>query len=333
MHKKFLGGLVILFSLVWMVPIYGGSDSYPYYITVNLTQNIVTAYTMDEDGNYTVPERAFYCSVGQATPTGTFRTTDKYVWRYLFGNVYGQYATRVTGHILFHSVPYHKQDKSTLEYEEYNKLGETASMGCIRMTVEDVKWIYDNCSSGTTVKMYRSNEPEPLDPPKPQKIDLNDERRNWDPTDPDSDNPWTKSEKKNEIVEMSMRSGAVIRKVEAYYRDGNYAIMAEDAQLIFGHLGITLVLPQNTEALQEEGEVKVLYQRQKHKVAYIQKDGKVYFNLRDLGEITGTEISWDKAHGQINMEYVGTTGKNLLSLFFWKNDSNQTAKSVSLVIE
>jgi len=329
MYKKFFGVLVLVLSLIWIVPIYGGSDSYPYYITVNLNQNIVTAYKMDEEGKYTVPERAFYCSVGEATPTGTFRTSEKYVWRYLFGNVYGQYATRVTGHILFHSVPYYKQDKSTLEYEEYNKLGETASMGCIRMTVEDVKWIYDNCPSGTTVKMYRSNEPEPLEPLRPQKIDMNDPRRFWDPTDPDTDNPWNKTE----IVEMSMRSGAIIRKVEAYYRDGNYALMADDAQLIFGHLGVTLVLPRNTDALQEEGEVEVLYQRHKHKVSYIQKDGEVYFNLRDLGEITGTKISWDKAHGQINMEYIGTTGKNLLRLFFWKNDSSQMTKSVSLIIE
>jgi lipoprotein-anchoring transpeptidase ErfK/SrfK len=67
----------------------------------------------------------------------------------LCGNVYGQYACRITGSILFHSVPYEKQDKSTLEWWEYDKLGETASLGCIRLTVEDAKWIYDNCAKGT----------------------------------------------------------------------------------------------------------------------------------------------------------------------------------------
>lgn len=326
MQKKFWGILVFLLSLTWIVPVYAGGESYPYYITVNLTQNIVTVYNMDKEGNYKVPERAFYCSAGEETPTGTFRTSDKYVWRPLFGDVYGQYATRITGHILFHSVPYYEQDKSTLEYEEYNKLGETASMGCIRLTVEDVRWIYDNCPSGTIVKIFRSSEPEPLDPPKPQKIDINDSRRGWDPTDSDTDNPWNKGE----IIELSMRSGNVIRKIDAYYQDGDYALQAEDAQLIFGHLGVTLVLPQDI-ASQEEGKVEVLFRRQKHTVSYITKNGKTYFNLRDLGEMT--EVTWDDSLGQINMEHVGTTGKSLFNILPWKNDANQSTKLVALVID
>lgn len=330
MQKKLLRILVFLLSFIWVVPIYaGGEETYPYYVTVNLTQNIVTVYNKDKEGNYTVPEKAFYCSVGEETPTGTFRTSDKYVWRPLFGNVYGQYATRITGHILFHSVPYYKQDKSTLEFEEYNKLGETASMGCIRLTVEDVKWIYDNCPAGTTVKMFRSTEPEPLEPPKPQKIDINDSRRDWDPTDPDSDNPW----KKGKFVEMSMRSENVIRKVDAYYRNGNYALQADDAQLIFGHLGITLVLPEDNEGIQEEGEVEVLFQRSKHKVFYIMKNGKTYFNLRDLGELTETKVTWNDSLGQINLERMGANEKSKFSLFPWKSDANQSTTSVSLVID
>ncbi len=329
MQKKILGILVFIISLTWIVPLYAKEEAYPYYITVNLTQNIVTVYNMDEEGNYTVPERAFYCSVGEETPTGTFRTSDKYVWRPLFGNVYGQYATRITGHILFHSGPYFQQDKSTLEYEEYNKLGETASMGCIRLSVEDVKWIYDNCPSGTTVKMYEGDEKEPIDPPKPQKIDLNDPRKDWDPTDPDVANPW----KKGEVVELDMVSNKANRKIEAYYRDGNYSLQAEDAQLVLGHLGVTLVLPHNNEALQQEGQAEVFYQGQRHQVSYIKNDGKAFFSLRELGEITGTEIIWDETLGQINLEYNGTSGKNLFRLFSWKNNSNEFTKSVALITE
>ncbi|WMI80549.1 L,D-transpeptidase [Anaerotignum sp. MB30-C6] len=330
MKKRFLGMLVFFLSLTWLVPIYAGAESYPYYITVNLTQNIVTVYNMDEEGRYTLPEKAFYCSGGEETPVGTFHTSDKYVWRPLFGDVYGQYATRVTGHILFHSVPYLQQDKSTLEYEEYNKLGEIASMGCIRMTVEDVKWIYDNCPSGTSVKMYRSNEPEPLEPTKPQKIDLNDTRRNWDPTDPDPANPWKKG---NEVIEMGMQSGAFIRKIDVDFRNGNYALTADDAQLVFGNLGVTLVLPQYTEGLEEEGNVEILFQRHKYKVSYVKNDGKVYFNLRDLAEIIGVNVRKEEALGEIDLEYNGTTGVSLLRLFPWKNDSNQSIKSAALATE
>lgn len=163
-----------------------------YMIKVNRKQNIVIVYAKDENGAYTKPYKAMVCSVGlnDATPTGTWNTTDKYTWRLLSGNVYGQYATRITGHYLFHSVPYFTQSKSDLESEEYNKLGEPASLGCIRLSVEDAKWIYDNCPSGTTVTIYDSDEAEPLAKPTPIKIDLNDSRKGWDPTDPDTNNPW-----------------------------------------------------------------------------------------------------------------------------------------------
>ena len=145
-----------------------------------------------ENGGYTVPYKAMVCSVGLngATPTGSYNTTDKYTWRLLSGNVYGQYATRITGHYLFHSVPYVTQNKADLEYDEFNKLGEAASLGCIRLSVEDAKWIYDNCPKGTPVTIYDSNDPEPLAKPTPIKIDTNDSRRVWDPTDPDPSNPW-----------------------------------------------------------------------------------------------------------------------------------------------
>ena len=163
-----------------------------YLLKVNRTQNIVTVYVQDENGEYTIPERAMVCSVGLdgKTPTGTFSTTDKYTWRLLSGNVYGQYATRITGHILFHSVPYYTQNKDDLESAEYNKLGQAASLGCVRLCVRDAKWIYDNCKSGTTVVIYDSYSPEPITPPSPIRIDLSDSRKGWDPTDPDSRNPW-----------------------------------------------------------------------------------------------------------------------------------------------
>lgn len=168
------------------------NDRNAYYIRVNRSQNTVTVYERDESGAYTVPIKAMVCSTGLATPLGTYRTSDKYEWRELFGRVYGQYATRITGHILFHSVPYTSMRKNTLKYAEYNKLGTTASMGCVRLCVADVKWIYDYCAAGTRVNIYDDDDPGPLGKPAPIAIDEKDERRGWDPTDPDPDNPWKK---------------------------------------------------------------------------------------------------------------------------------------------
>lgn len=165
---------------------------FPYYIKINRRQNCITVYTSDENGEYTVPYKAMICSTGlyNATPRGTFHLSTKYLWRELYGKVYGQYATRITGGVLFHSVPYYKKSKSALCTEKYNKLGQQASMGCVRLTVEDAKWIADNCPSGTTVEIYDDDDPGPLGKPEAAHIDTDSPNKGWDPTDPDVENPW-----------------------------------------------------------------------------------------------------------------------------------------------
>lgn len=164
----------------------------PYYIKINYTQNVVTIYGKDDKGNYTKPIKAMVCSTGSATPTsGTYKMSYKYRWLALYGGVYGQYCTRIVGHILFHSVPYLENgNQGSLEYWEYDKLGTSASAGCIRLTVQDAKWIYDNCKSGTEVEFYSDSNPGPLGKPTAQKISGDETVRGWDPTDPDAKNPW-----------------------------------------------------------------------------------------------------------------------------------------------
>ena len=162
-----------------------------YYIKVNYQANTVTIYTKDNEGEYTNPYKAMVCSTGSATPkSGVYKMSSKYRWLSLFGGVNGQYCSRITGHILFHSVPYLEKKNDTLEYWEYDKLGTTASAGCIRLAVKDAKWIYDNCQAGTYVEFYSSSDPGPLGKPTAQKISSNEECRNWDPTDTAEGNPW-----------------------------------------------------------------------------------------------------------------------------------------------
>ena len=60
----------------------------------------------------------------------------------------------------------------------------------LRLTVENAKWIYDNCAAGTKVTFYEDSNPGPLGKPTEQKISGSTEYRNWDPTDPDPKNPW-----------------------------------------------------------------------------------------------------------------------------------------------
>lgn len=162
-----------------------------YQIMVNRYHNTVTIYEMDEKGKYTIPIKAMVCSVGTYSKTiqGTFQTKEKYRWKALMGDVWGQYATRIVGGILFHSVYYYENNNpASLATAEFNKLGSSASHGCIRLTVEDAKWIYDNCISGTTVIIYDDKaSPGPLG--KPETIKIGKSVR-WDPTDPDEKNPY-----------------------------------------------------------------------------------------------------------------------------------------------
>ena len=170
------------------------AQGYPYYIKVNYSANTVTIYKKDENGNFTVPYKAMVCSSGASTPhSGVYRTPQKARWGVLIGPVWGQYCTRITGQILFHSVPYlKKEDPSSLEYWEYDRLGVQRSMGCIRLTVADAKWIFDNCPLGTSVEFYSNpSNPGPLGKPGIQPVsNAGEPYRGWDPTDPNPNNPW-----------------------------------------------------------------------------------------------------------------------------------------------
>lgn len=190
------------------------ATTYPYLIKVNKQQNVITIYEKDKDGKYTVPVKALLCSVGNATPIGTFKTPVKYRWRLLDGNVWGQYSTRIVGSILFHSVWYYDKSPSTLSIKQFNKLGTTASHGCVRVSVEDAKWIYDNCPVGTTVVIYNGKSPGPLGKPEPIKLKGS---IGWDPTDIWSvENPYNNKKPvikgvKNKTVEygskVNLKSG------------------------------------------------------------------------------------------------------------------------------
>lgn len=169
-------------------------EKYPYQIKVNRILNCVTIYTKDKSGNFSTPYKSMACSTGKYisnTPLGTFHTSSKYPWRLMVDGTQSQFAYRVYGGILFHSVPCYSAKKDQLEVEEFNKLGQPASLGCIRLTVADAKWIYDNCPYGTTVVIYDDPvSPGPLGKPEIIKIPLDSPNAGWDPTDPDPNNPW-----------------------------------------------------------------------------------------------------------------------------------------------
>lgn len=227
--RALFASVAMIFALVLVVGTVSKStvsaasnDKYPYLIKVNKQANTVTIYKKNSSGKYTVPVKAMVCSTGRATPTGTFRTKAKYRWKVLMHNVWGQYSTRIVGGILFHSVYYYEKNPATLAVAQYNKLGTTASAGCVRLTTVDAKWIYDNCGVGTTVVIYKSSNPGPLGKPKAIKLSG---KYKWDPTDVWSkNNPYNKMKPKitgAKDVTVAYKSKVDLKKgIKAYNTTG-----------------------------------------------------------------------------------------------------------------
>lgn len=97
----------------------------------------------------------FTCSTGKKgddTPTGTFTVAERGQSFYNSSvNEGAYYWTQFYGDYLFHSVPFDKNRE--MESDEAAKLGTPASHGCVRLTVTDAKWIYDNIPKGTKVSI------------------------------------------------------------------------------------------------------------------------------------------------------------------------------------
>ncbi len=183
--------ILVLFVLItlWMgsvVPQKVEAYTASYTIYVNRKTNIVNVVN-----NKTKKiARAMYCSTGinYRTIKGTYRTKEKLRWHALYGGVYGQYCTRISGAYLFHSVPYFSVSNKKVETKEYNKLGRQASKGCVRLAVADAKWIYNNCRIGTTVVIGENRK---LAVPKRKLLKISTKKSaGWDPTDPNPANPY-----------------------------------------------------------------------------------------------------------------------------------------------
>lgn len=158
-----------------------GLVSGPYFIKVYKNSNYLIIFAKDQAGNYNIPVKAMRVSCGNPTPVGTFYTPYRYRWLKMVGDTWAQWCTQIQGNYLFHSVPNWTQNNADLEVDEFNHLGDTRSLGCIRLNCRDAKWIYDNCELETKVTITVSENSGPLS--KPDGIQIPG-WHTWDPTDP-----------------------------------------------------------------------------------------------------------------------------------------------------
>lgn len=131
----------------------------PYVLKVSIDDQRVYAYGLDSNNEYTDLVRTMKCSTGlndTPTPKGTFVSTTGpgARWHYFKKfDCWAQYAYYIEGDIMFHSVLYDEQG-SGLRQSSVNNLGKKASHGCVRLSVDDAKWIWQNCPKTTKIIVY-----------------------------------------------------------------------------------------------------------------------------------------------------------------------------------
>lgn len=120
-----------------------------YLINVNIKKQQTYIYNGKVDNWNLV--KSFPCSTGIAgedTPSGSFSIKEKGDW--FFSEKYnqgGKYWTQVTGDILFHSLPFDKDKTTVVDYT----MSKPSSHGCIRLSIDDAKWIYTNIPKDSKV--------------------------------------------------------------------------------------------------------------------------------------------------------------------------------------
>ena len=129
-----------------------------YKIVIDIYHQVVIAYSKDESGEYTVPERYMLCTTGSEqtpTPIGTYEAGDDRArfQKFQIDDVYAQYWTQITGEIYFHSILYSAEDASEYTVGSYEKLGTRDSHGCIRLLVPDARWIFYHIAPGTEIEI------------------------------------------------------------------------------------------------------------------------------------------------------------------------------------
>ncbi|MFA9398789.1 MAG: L,D-transpeptidase family protein [Clostridiaceae bacterium] len=119
-----------------------------FLVWVNVSSQMTYAF-INDNGKWKLIKE-FVCATGKSghdTPKGNFTITSRGTWFYSNAFAMGaEYWTSFYGDYLFHSVP---MDINRNVVDE--TLGQPASHGCIRLAIDNAKWIYNNMSYGTKV--------------------------------------------------------------------------------------------------------------------------------------------------------------------------------------
>lgn len=127
----------------------GYSSNTNWLILVDTSRCLTSIYT-GARGNWTL-NRRYVCSTGKASTPTVLGEYQVYGKGYSFGHGYTcYYYTQFYGDYLFHSSPYYVNSNQVMD----PTMGVPSSAGCVRLEIQNAKWIYDNIPYGTKVVTY-----------------------------------------------------------------------------------------------------------------------------------------------------------------------------------
>ena len=114
------------------------------------TSRCITSIYYGSQGNWDL-NRRYVCSTGRAGTPTVIGEYEVYGKGYSFGHGYTcYYYTQFYGDYLFHSSPYYVNSNRIMD----PTMGVPSSAGCVRLEIQNAKWIYDNIPYGTKVVTY-----------------------------------------------------------------------------------------------------------------------------------------------------------------------------------
>ena len=165
-----------------------------YKVRVNKTKNVVIVYEKGGDGKYQKSVKVMSAIVGRDIRVNTeYNIGDRWLWIKNQNGNYSKFVTQVSGNVVFESIAYKKKgDLSSLNYVEFDNLGNSIDGSFIKLQYADAQWIFDNLDYDTIVEFYESEDLNGVNVPEVKKISLENDKKNWDPTYTGSESPWNK---------------------------------------------------------------------------------------------------------------------------------------------
>lgn len=149
------------------------TDPDKYYVLLDCNNQFVTVYEKDDNGEYTRIVRRMICTTGRTeldpedpedkgtpTPAGIWKSgsRERFGKFAAFSGEYARYWTQIVDGVYFHSIMFGKRDINNLKSSAFGRLGNKGSHGCVRLYVEDAKWLYYNVCPGTTIEVSNNEK-------------------------------------------------------------------------------------------------------------------------------------------------------------------------------